>query len=289
MKTIFSFLKLIRWPNLLIIFLTQLLFEYCIIRPLLDQHGIQPASGPKDFLIIALSFQLIAAAGYIINDWYDLPLDLINKPQKIYISRTISKRAALLAYFLMNAAAMLLVVFVAPSRERLLLLACIILCELLLFFYSAWFKKRFLIGNLIVAVVTASAIPVLLVPVRPAFLLTGSTYGTLLQLTLLYTGFAFLITFVREVVKDLEDEQGDRRYGCRTMPIILGAKKVHQIAGISVIALTLVIAMLQPLLWKIGMKPFLLSLYSILLVLVPLGFITKKYLRTQQPLKNTTS
>lgn len=146
-----------------------------------------------------------------------------------------------------------------------------------------------MIGNLIVAVVTASAIPVLLVPVRPAFLLTGSTYGTLLQLTLLYTGFAFLITFVREVVKDLEDEQGDRRYGCRTMPIILGAKKVHQIAGISVIALTLVIAMLQPLLWKIGMKPFLLSLYSILLVLVPLGFITKKYLRTQQPLKNTTS
>ncbi|MBO9619517.1 MAG: geranylgeranylglycerol-phosphate geranylgeranyltransferase [Niabella sp.] len=285
MQTISSFFKLIRWPNLLIIFLTQLLFEYCIIHPILEQQGMPLAAGSKDFLIIVFSFQLIAAAGYIINDWYDLPLDRVNKPQKVYISRTISKSAALLVYFLMNAVALLLVGFVSGSREQLFLLVCILLCELLLFFYSAWFKKRFLIGNLIVAVITASAIPVLLLPVGPTYLFTGNASGNLLQLTLLYTGFAFLITFVREVVKDLEDEPGDRMYGCHTMPIILGAKSVHRIAGITVVVLVLVISMLQPFLWKTGMKPQLLSLYSIALVLVPLGFIAKRIFKNAATVK----
>src|SRR5690242_1457098 len=105
MKTILPFLRLIRWPNLVVIFLTQLLFEYGVIAPVLIAGGGAPRMQGGDFALVTLAFVCIAAAGYIINDYYDLAIDEINKPGKVFIKK-IGQRAALAWYILLNAAAL---------------------------------------------------------------------------------------------------------------------------------------------------------------------------------------
>ncbi len=276
MKTCVLFLKLIRWPNLIIIFLTQWLFQYCVIRPLLLEAGLQPQVGLSEFIMISMAYMLVAAAGYVINDYFDLNIDTVNKPDKVFITRGISRGGALGAYGAMNIAAMVLAAFVSRSLQSWAPLYCILGCVVLLFGYSAFFKKRFLIGNILVAGISASAMPVLSLSEAGANGLFPETLRYITLYTFIYTGFAFIISFARELVKDLEDVEGDRQYGGRTMPIVLGARTAHWIVAGSLSCVIGVIAALQPFLWaREGATP-MLSLYSICLVMLPLAWILRK-------------
>lgn len=272
MKSCILFCKLIRWPNLVIIFLTQWLFQYCVISPLLRAADLEPKLGIPEFLMISLAYMLVAAAGYVINDYFDLGIDTVNKPDKVFITRGISRRGALSAYGLMNIIALLLSWAVSRQLGGWAPLYCILGCIVLLYGYSAFFKKRFLIGNVLVAGISASSMPVLTLVEGDAAGIFPETLRYITIYTIVYTGFAFIISFARELVKDLEDVEGDRRYGGRTMPIVLGARTAHWIVAGSLFSVIGVLAALQPFLWAQG-GTSILSLYSICLIILPLAWI----------------
>ena len=150
-------LQLIRWQNLLIIFLTQLLAWAFVVLP------CSPCIlGPVNFLCIALSTLLIAAAGYIINDYFDIRIDTINRPDKVVLEKAIPRKQAIIAHTLLNVIALLLAGYVAAQAhhyEWLLLQAG---CTLLLWFYSTDLKKQYLSGNIAVSLLAALTILILL-------------------------------------------------------------------------------------------------------------------------------
>lgn len=283
------FMRLIRWPNLVFIFVTQLLFQYSILFPILRAIGIIPHLGTVDFLMIAAAYQLLAAAGYLINDYFDLSIDQVNKPDKIFIGRSISKNGALVAYILMNLLALVLSAYLGIKQGNPSLIICIAVSEVLLFCYSALFKKKFLIGNILVAVITASAIPVLIVT-EPALANSqvifspSFKFSFITNITLIYTCFAIVISFARELVKDLEDVKGDSLYGGRTIPIVLGTRTANSLVVFSLLIVTGGLILLQPMLWQATMPGSkFLAVYSILLILCPLLWIISKVFRTATP------
>lgn len=269
-------MKLVRWPNLLFILLTQFLFQYCVINPLMLRYGIGPLVDIRNFISIAAAYQLIAAAGYIINDYFDIPIDIVNKPHKVFITRGISKQTALSLYIGMNILAVLLSTRLSILLSNPLPVICVIISILLLYLYSAFLKKSFLAGNILVSGVTASALPVLfmIVEQRPGIPAMALRY---LQIaTLLYTGFAFLLSFAREVIKDMEDVEGDRLHGGNTMAIVLSDGVVRYIVMLNLFCMIILLAVIQPYLWERNLWTRLLSVYIILLVIAPLIWIMLK-------------
>lgn len=204
LQKITGFLNLIRWKNLLIV-----VFNLVIIKLFLIDHGKPDGVWDFKFAGLILSMVLITAAGYIINDYYDIKIDIVNKPKNVIVGRLITRRYALLWYFLFNLLA-LFIVFIISKKLFLLYF----FSTFLLWYYSNHLKRKFLIGNISIAILTAlsTSIP-------------GIYYNTNLQIILFYALFAFGITLIREIIKDLEDMEGDRKYDCRTLPIVLGHHK----------------------------------------------------------------
>ncbi|MDQ6610744.1 MAG: geranylgeranylglycerol-phosphate geranylgeranyltransferase, partial [Bacteroidota bacterium] len=215
-----AFFRLIRWPNLVFIALTQSLFYFCIYLPLFHQQRTG-----KLLLIVAASV-FIAAAGYIINDYFDLNIDRINKPKKNVVDSIIHRRWAIIWHLLLSFSGIVLTAFGVGLHHWYLALANIV-CVLLLWFYSTSFKRQLLIGNIIISVLTGWTILILFF----AFSNPGNAFNTtdpvsvkFFRLAFLYAGFAFVISLIREAIKDMEDLEGDARYGCKTLPIVAGIK-----------------------------------------------------------------
>lgn len=207
---VFGFLRLIRVQNLLIVVFTQYLARICLI----DQTNGSPIHALLDPAMLLLSFSTvcIAAAGYIINDYFDIKIDIINKPERVVIGRYLKRRVAMGAHQMLNVMGCLVGLYL--SRWVFLL---DVLSVTLLWFYSTQFKKQPFIGNLVVSFLTALSLLVLAV-----------YYRQNVDLLLIYASFAFVITLVREIIKDMEDLRGDARFGCRTLPIIWGIRRTKQ-------------------------------------------------------------
>jgi 4-hydroxybenzoate polyprenyltransferase len=230
MKTnaVTAFFRMIRWPNLLFIALTQSLFYFCIILPSFKQ-GIpahQNILQIPEFLLLSFSSMLIAAAGYIINDYFDLNIDRVNKPDKVVVEKIIKRRWAIIWHWVLSGLGILIGFYLSLKIRNVFIGPTNLLCVLLLWFYSTTFKKKLLIGNLLIALLTAWVIGVLYLAefrlhrfVDPAF---HGTLSRIYKFTVLYGAFAFVISLVREIVKDMEDMEGDIQYGCRTMPVVWG-------------------------------------------------------------------
>lgn len=220
MKSIGAFLRLIRWPNLVFILLTQVLFYYCIYLPLFEIERTRELI----WLIVASVF--IAGAGYIINDYFDLNIDQINKPQKNVFVRSINRRWAIIWHFLLSAAGVIASVFAVGLGKWYLILANIF-CIVLLWFYSTSFKRQLLIGNIVISLLTAwTVLIVFFAFTEPREAVAGGNPDTIkfFRITFLYAGFAFIVSMIREAIKDMEDMEGDARYGCKTLPIIAGIR-----------------------------------------------------------------
>lgn len=220
---IIAFFKLIRVENLFIIAVTQICIKYLVFAPLNDFSKFTL----NLFTISLLSTLLIAAAGYIINDYFDVKTDKINRPNTVVIDVVIKRRWAMILHILLNAIGLVLGLYLALKCHNLKLVLFQILSILLLWFYSTHFKKQLLVGNIVVSLLTA-AIPIM--PMVYDYYLTGeinpmiigSFLNTLVIIVLGYSSFAFLTSFAREVVKDMEDYEGDIKTGGKTMPIVWG-------------------------------------------------------------------
>jgi 4-hydroxybenzoate polyprenyltransferase len=239
-----AFFRLVRYPNLIFIALTQSLFYFIIEHNIFIEidYPYVPLLGTNDFILLLLSSVAIAAGGYIINDYFDMDIDNVNKPHKLIIGKFISRRWAMLFHMLLSLIGLFLTAVVALHLNNIMLLVLNFVSVVLLLFYSTTFKKRLLVGNVIISLLTAWVVGVLFIAEIKFsdvdYMLKNITViERLYKFTLIYAGFAFIVSLVREVVKDLEDIIGDKKYGCTTMPIVWGANASKIYAAIWLVVL----------------------------------------------------
>ncbi len=267
--------------------LTQLLFYYCIILPSLPAHYYllpHKLTTPL-FILLMVASVFIAAAGYIINDYFDINIDQINKPGKMVVEKIISRRWAILMHFVISTVGVIISLYVSLKTTYIIVLANIG-CTLLLWFYSTTFKKKLLSGNIIISALTAWTVIVLYFAVNTTYLNTLSqSTGIVVAMNLifkfgvLYAGFAFIISLIREVVKDIEDMEGDGKYGCKTMPIVWGVPAAKVFVGVWLVVLIGAIGVVD--IYMLQKRWWLSAAYCLLLILVPLGNILQQFYKAQ--------
>lgn len=277
-----AFLRLIRWPNLVFIVVTQILFNYAVVRPVLRQVGLQPKLSPVTFIQLCLASVLIAAAGYIINDYFDVHIDRVNKPQKVLLDRYIRRRWAIFWHLLLSMTGVMISLVISFSiGDRFLVIGISnFFCVIALWVYSTTYKRKILIGNILISVLTAWTVWVVylseviswwwlpaLTPVQTLAL------SKLLRLAALYAGFAFIISLVREVVKDIEDVEGDRRGGCRTMPIVWGIPVSKTFSAVWLVVLISILLITQFYVVQFGW--WLSVAYLLIVVVAPLCMVLR--------------
>jgi 4-hydroxybenzoate polyprenyltransferase len=270
---------------LLIMVFTLCCMRYFVIQPVLG--GVYfPES--LFWVMVAGTF-FIAAAGYIINDYFDLKTDIINHPETVVIDRAIKRRVAMLMHLVFNGIGLVLGVWLSWRCHSFLLLSFQVLAITLLWFYSTDFKKQLLTGNIIIALLTAT------IPFMPlAYTYLKSSYDNplfseqhhdqlkiLFIITFLYCGFAFLTSLIREIVKDMEDFKGDIQTGCKTMPISWGiiSTKVFTFFMIVITIGILLFSILK--LWQWHQKPA--AFYLVMTVLFPLLLLILLVIRAKTP------
>lgn len=260
-----SWLRLIRWKNLLVILLTQLLAWWCIVLP------VGPAIlTPLNFGCIALSTVLIAAAGYIINDYFDVKIDAINKPDKVILEKSIPRKQAIILHTVLNVIALFLALYVARQAHHYEWVLLQLICTLLLWFYSTHFKRQYVTGNLVVSLLTAFTILTLFIYEPALQYAAGLGFPSSLSVWVLviYSYFAFMLTWMREITKDMEDIKGDEAEGCVTMPIRKGLKYA---TGFTILLAALaVIPLIFAAYILFSVQLTLLAYYVIILLIVPL-------------------
>ncbi|MBM3403474.1 MAG: prenyltransferase [Bacteroidetes bacterium] len=236
-ESILALIRLIRLPNLGIIILTQFLLRYCVIVPIL-YTGHAPATPGFDFFILVLVSVLIAAGGYIINDIYDVETDRINRPEKPVIERIIPVKTALVLYFSFTITGTVLGFFLAYIVKSLSFGLMFLVIILLLWFYAVRYKKMMITGNLVVSFLSAFSILVVWLFELFALRNHGITYTDVFKklplvwyIILFYAVFAFFLSWIREIIKDIEDMEGDRATGCRSFPVVRGVNQSKWLAG----------------------------------------------------------
>jgi len=217
-----SFLHLIRYKNLLMVFLSMFLTKYFLIESFIST----PLLSDIDFIILTTSILLITMGGYLINDIYDIESDKINKPDKVYISTIISIKSGLFLYFLTSITGLILGLYLSINKNLNHLSGFFIVTVILLFIYTKILKKLPLIGNIIVALLVS--LPIFLVYEFDHSMISIKDIFNNLFLSIIiffYLLFAFLTTLIREIIKDLQDIKGDNKFKLKTLPIMIGNKR----------------------------------------------------------------
>ena len=287
MKLLFAFFRLIRWPNLIFIALTQSLFYYCIIVPSLPESysGLPYTLTQSLFYLLMTASVFIAAAGYIINDYFDINIDHVNKPDKMVVEKIIKRRSAILLHWVITSVGLLISLYVSFKTSFIIIIANL-LCALLLWVYSTTFKKQLLSGNIIISLLTAWTVMVLYFAANNTYHFTiqfpqeiFTAMNRIFKFAVLYAGFAFIISLVREVVKDIEDIQGDAKYNCKTMPIVWGIQSSKVFAGVWLVVLTGALSII--LFYALQLGWWLATLYCLVMVVAPLIWILRKLYTAQ--------
>ncbi len=285
LKLVGAYLRLIRYPNLIFIFITQYLLQYGVVVPVFHQYGIRPTLGPGWFFLLSLSTVMIAAAGNIINDYFDINIDLVNKPEKVIIDRLISRRWAIAWHSILNVSGVAIGFLVAWKIGYPMIGFTQLCCSGLLWFYSTAYKRQLIIGNVVISLLTALAVLIIgfYEPqlYREITFLNAPAVYRLLRIILLYGAFAFLISMIRELVKDLEDVEGDDRLGCRTLPIVYG---INAAKDITFVFTGLLIALILFVQYQMIMLHWYLStVYLLLAVQAPLILMCGKLKKAAKP------
>lgn len=196
-----------------------------------------------DFFLLVLSTVIIAGAGNIINDYFDIKADRVNKPERMIIGRHIKRRVAILSHWFLNVIAFSIAVYLSWKFETFWYVFAHFMAINFLWFYSTNLKRGFLLGNIVVAGLTA------LVPVLVGFyfyhlvsikeISSGSHYQTIHELigslVWIIAGlalFAFILNLAREITKDIEDIEGDKLLKAKTLPIVMGESTAKYIVAL---------------------------------------------------------
>lgn len=265
------FLKLIRLPNLLMIVLTQVLVKYFLFEP----FGISTTLDHLSFSLLVISMVCLAAAGNIINDLHDTTTDKINKPNDLIIGTLISEKTAWNWFMILNVIGVGIGFYLSNLVGKPSFVALFILPSAFLYFYATQIKGTVLVGNLVVSIMVGMIIVMVgifdLVPaITPQNL---STQKVIFSILVDYGIFAFLVNFLREMVKDQEDIQGDYNAGYNTLPVLLGRKRTNfVIFGVALLPVAGVLYYIYTYLYE--SQPAML--YALVLVLGPLLYFLVK-------------
>ena len=285
MKTLSAFFRLIRWPNLLFIVLTQMLFRYFIL-PFVYRDSPRGFEGIKLseglFYLLVLASVCIAAAGYIINDYFDENIDQVNKSSKVIVGKFIKRRSAILWHALLSFVGLLLSIYIGFQLRNIFIPLFNFLAINFLLVYSSTFKKKILIGNIIISALTAWVILVLtLAEYRFRISPQDVAWQRLLKVSFLYAGFAFIISLVREVIKDMEDIEGDAKYNCKTMPIVWGVPVAKVFTAVWIVVLVGVL--FAVLIYVIQLRWWFSAFYSFVFIIIPLFMVLLKLYKANSP------
>jgi len=270
-----AFIKMIRLPNLFFIVLTQLLFHVAVLDKILFPIGMRPVIDGWDFLLLSAASVLIAAAGYIINDYFDINIDQVNKPKGNVVDTVVSRRWAMAWHFILSGFGLILSAFISWRTGLWYILLGNFGCVLLLFGYSVSLKRKLLIGNIIIALLTAWVILVICFS-QVGMLFRGipavnEESNKIIRIGILYAAFAFISTVIREAIKDIEDMQGDAKYGCRTMPIVWGVNATKVYVAVWLVVILALLVVLQVYVFRFGW--WLAMAYSVVFIIAPFVFI----------------
>lgn len=282
-----ALLKLIRLPNLFFIALTQVLFYYAVVLPVLGQVGQQPELNEFHLYLLVIASVLIAAAGYIINDYFDINIDEVNKPNKNVVDQVISRRWAMLLHFIFSGIGLLISFYLSWKTHHWYIVITNFICIGLLFGYSVSLKRKLLSGNILISLLTAWVI--LILTTSEAFylyfsqtdLLILEAHSKIIRIGNLYAGFAFVSSLIREAIKDMEDREGDARYGCRTMPIVWGLNTAKVYVAVWLVVLIAILVIVQ--FYVLQFRWWLPVTYSIVLIIAPLIYIFYRLFSASRP------
>jgi 4-hydroxybenzoate polyprenyltransferase len=196
--------------NLLLVAFAQFMTAFFLVES--TNSGLSVYQDYRLYLLVFATV-LITAAGYMINDYYDVKIDYVNRPHEVIVGKGIKRRVVLFLHSLLNFTAIGLGYLVSPKIAVVNFFAAF-----LLWFYSNHLKREPFIGNLTVAFLTGFSV-----------YLIAFYYQKSELLVLTYAIFAFFLNLIREIIKDIEDRPGDRKHGCRTLPIVIGFRKTKQV------------------------------------------------------------
>ena len=286
MNIVSAFFKLIRWPNLFFIAVTQVLFRFFVLH--FVYRGSNNDYGENIKLSLPLFYWLvfasicIAAAGYIINDYFDVNIDLVNKPGKLIVDRYIKRRWTIVWHIILSFIGLVISCYIGYKLRNFYIPLFNFAAIIALFFYSTTFKKKLLIGNIIISLLTAWVILVLTFSEYSFRIIFPDIYWKrLVKVSFIYAGFAFIISLIREVIKDMEDMQGDAKYGCTTMPIVWGLQVSKVFAAVWLVVIIAGIAFVQFYVIQLGW--WLSAIYSLLTIIIPLTWVLRKLYMAQSP------
>jgi len=289
-----SFLNLIRWPNLVIVTLTMILMRYAVIEPVVSKINVFLVSSPGsavpislqlpwyDFTVLVLATVLITAGGYVINDYFDIKTDLINKGEVI-VGTKIPRRKAMMWHNALNVAGVIAGFYISWKAGYFWMGLLFLVVSGLLYFYSASYKRQFLVGNFIVALLTGMVPMLVAIYEWPSMYRFYAVYASPppdLSIIFYWIGgfaiFAFLTTLTREIIKDIEDFEGDQAYGRNTVPVVTG---IFTAKMISVLLIAVTIGLLY-VVWYFFLNDKITLAYLSVTVVVPLLYVVYKVIRS---------
>ena len=252
--TFSGILKLVRWPNLLMIVISQYLAAIFLIGPVSQYLNILR---DLDLAFICLGTISVAAAGYIINDYYDVKIDYINKPDRVVVGKLLKRRSAMFIHLGLNALGV-----VAGALVSLKIALINFVAAIWLWGYSNQLKRMPLVGNLSVAILSGVSIAIVEIHYQ-----SGNS------LVYIYALFAFFISLIREILKDIEDLKGDQTFGCKTLPVIWGTRNTKYM--LLLVIVLFVLCLLQILK---GIESQNIYLYFMVMIIPAIFFIYKLWI-----------
>ena len=228
-----NYLRLIRYKNLLIIIATMFIVRYALIKEFMPFQ-----LSFIGFCLLVMATVCISAAGYIINDYFDVNTDMMNKPEAVIIGKHINRRNAMILHWVLNIVGCICGALVSFGIGRENYSMVFVFIAGILWFYSTTFSKEPFLGNVVVALLVGMVplievlyemLPLLSLPIDAVAQL-GVNFEEIMLWSSGYAIFAFLLTLLREMVKDIEDVEGDRTYGRNTISIAFGIQVARHIA-----------------------------------------------------------
>lgn len=275
------FLNLIRWQNLIMIIAVQCLIKYALLVPFKTTFGVFTALTNFEFFVLVLATTCIAAAGYIINDISDIDTDKINKSEKLIINKHISEKVGFNLFIAFNILGVGAGFYLANSINKPGYFVLFVITSAVLYLYSTALKQIAIVGNVVVSIIVALSIFIVgifeLLPIMTE--LNQSAQKAFLEIVRDYAIFAFLINLIRELIKDIEDIDGDYNAGIETLPVVIGRERANNIAFIvSLIPIGAIIYYLVQYMFK----QQLMVGYFLLFVLGPLIYVSIKLFNAEK-------
>ena len=231
-------------------------------------HFFDVAAPSLNFIILIVTTVIIAAAGYISNDYFDVITDRVNKPGKQYIDKQISSGFAFSTAFLLSLISVLLSFWLIWKMKNGLPAIMLLFALIVVWWYAIKLKKSFVWGNIAVACMSAGTIAMAWIIEKQCVTIPTELSRIITLIITVISIFAFMLSLMREIVKDIEDIEGDKMIGCKSMPIIKGISFTKNIV-LLITAVTFVLLMISQV-YLFQFQKYIAVIWLLIFVEIPI-------------------